>query len=77
MAYLHYQQSESRSLKIIIWGILAWVCVHRSYDTLLSQWYRPIVIVYTIVGYFWLTYVLYRSDRLYIDHKDIKTVSKT
>lgn len=75
MAYLHYTQTATHHIRFIIIGILTGVCAHRSYDTILSYGYWMIVIVYGILWYFWLTYILYHSDRLYIDPQQLKSLN--
>lgn len=76
VAYLHYMTDPDHAIKIIVLGMLGAVATHRSYDVMLSQWYRWILIIYMIAGYFWLTYVLYKSDRLYIVPDKLKKLIK-
>ena len=59
---------KQRSMKIL-WGIgyiLLGVWLHLLYNRSLINSYTLIAILIPIIWYFWLSYLLYRSDSLYL-----------
>lgn len=52
-------------LFVILWVAL-WVILHYSYDLMLYKGMKMVVILSLIFGYFWISYLFYNSDRIYI-----------
>ncbi len=62
-------QSLYKNKNLYTWISLAiaiWVWLHLFYDIMLSSWFGFIVILFLIVGYFFITYLFYNSDRMYL-----------
>lgn len=76
MLYFNYQNYNKKTTMIILVGILIGVGTHRWYDLILYYGYRQIIILYMIVWYFWMTYILYHSDRLYIDPSEMNNLTQ-
>lgn len=64
----HFLIHKDISKKILYgsWSIIWWVWLHLLYNRSLSQSYILIAVIIPLIWYFWLSYLLYRSDTLYI-----------
>lgn len=49
-----------------IFYIIAWVSMHFSYNRLIYKSYVAFAFIFVIIWYFWLSFLLYKSDRLYL-----------
>ncbi len=52
--------------KNIAIGCLFAFLFHYSYDLFLSNWHNIIILLSIVLGYFWISYMFYQIDRIYI-----------
>lgn len=46
--------------------VIVWIMAHYSYNRLLLESYVAFAFIFVILWYFWLSFLLYKSDRLYL-----------
>ncbi len=51
--------------------ILLWVVLHYGYNVLIYQGFGIVIPFLILIGYFWLSWLFYMSDRLYITNKEV------
>lgn len=57
---------DSKAFWFALLWIIFWVIMHYLYNILISANKAWIIIIFIIIWYFWINYLFYRSDRLYI-----------
>ena len=53
----------------VIWasiGIFLGVWMHYGYNLLLHNWYKSVILWALIFGYFWISFLFYNSDRIFV-----------
>lgn len=53
----------------IIWasiGIVLGVGLHYTYNLLLHNWYKSAILWALFIGYFWISFLFYNSDRIFV-----------
>ena len=73
--YLFVQRYSRKSLRILMIAWAIWVWLHTLYNRSLTQSYLAISIIFIIVWYYLLAFLLYQSDRLFIDNQIIDNVN--
>ena len=61
----HYTGIKLFGMMIV--ALLAGTLVHLLYNYSLQLWYVLVFVIFVLWGYIWLSYLLRRTDRLYID----------
>jgi len=68
IGFLTYRWLEKKNILLVIIAILIWVLGHYLYDLLLTYGYKIVIIMLLILGYVWISYLFYKSDRLYANY---------
>ncbi len=65
IAYLIMKRGEKSAIRYFL-AFLIWMGLHRAYNAFISYQNPIITAVLIVIGYFVLSYFLYKSDRLYL-----------
>ncbi|UFX83186.1 PrsW family glutamic-type intramembrane protease [Candidatus Absconditicoccus praedator] len=61
-----FYNNKKNMLIFLSLGVFTGVSLHYTYDILLSKGFGFVIIIFLILGYFYSTFLFYKSDRLYI-----------
>lgn len=65
-----FSWNSNNDLVIFIWlWIIVWTFLHYFYNLLLHLSFNFIIVVFLLFWYFWVSYLFYRADRIYVNDK--------